>query len=95
VPLALKRLAKKGIFDGLIALSAVIYGETDHYEYVCTQVNDGCGRVMLDENIPIGFGVLTVKHREHAMARAGGHKGNAGGEAAEAVLHMLSIFEQI
>jgi 6,7-dimethyl-8-ribityllumazine synthase len=95
IPLTLKRLAQTGKFSALVALGAVIYGETDHYQYVCEQVNDGCLRVTLDENIPIGFGVLTVRSRDQAMARSGGAKGNAGGEAAEAALHLVSVFEQI
>jgi 6,7-dimethyl-8-ribityllumazine synthase len=95
IPLTLKRLAKTKRFDALVALGAVIYGETDHYQYVCEQVNQGCLRVTLDENIPIGFGVLTVRSHEQAIARSGGAKGNAGAEAAEAALHLVSLFEQI
>ena len=95
IPLTLQRLAQSKKFDALIALGAVIYGETDHYEYVCQQVNQGAMRVMLDEAIPIGFGVLTVRVRDQAVARSGGAKGNAGAEAAEAVLHQISVLEQI
>jgi 6,7-dimethyl-8-ribityllumazine synthase len=95
IPLTLKCLAQSKKFDALIALGAVIYGETDHYEYVCQQVNQGSMQVMLDESIPIGFGVLTVRLREQAIARSGGAKGNAGGEAASAVLHQVSLLRQI
>jgi 6,7-dimethyl-8-ribityllumazine synthase len=95
IPLTLKRLAQTKQFDALVALSAVIYGETDHYQYVCDNINQGCSRVTLDENIPIGFGVLTVRSREHAIERSGGKKGNAGAEAAEVALHLISVLEQI
>jgi 6,7-dimethyl-8-ribityllumazine synthase len=95
IPLTLKRLAQAQKFDALIALGAVIYGETDHYHYVCDLVSQGCHQIMLDENIPIGFGVLTVREKEQAIARSGGTKGNAGAEAAEAALHLVSVFEQI
>ena len=95
VPLVLKRLAQTKQFNGLVALSAIIYGETDHYHYVCDNINQGCARVALDENIPIGFGVLTVRSREQAIERSGGKKGNAGAEAAEAALHLTSVLEQI
>ncbi len=94
IPLALQQLARTKKFDALVALGAVIYGETDHYHYVCDHVNSGVGRVMLDESIPIGFSVLTVRDSAHAVARAGGAKGNAGAEAAEAALLMISILQE-
>jgi len=91
IPFAAQQLARTGRYAGIVALGAVIYGETDHYHYVCDQVNQGCQRVMLDESIPIGFGVLTTKTVAHAKARAGGDKGNAGSEAATAVLKMIHL----
>jgi len=91
IPYALQTLARSQRFDALIALGAVIFGETDHYHYVSQQVSQGCQRIMLDEAIPIAFGVLTVKTHEQAMARTGGNKGHLGKESAVAVLKMLQI----
>lgn len=93
IPLMVQRIAKK--FDAVIALGAVIYGETDHYHYVCQQVNQGCQRVMLDESLPVIFGVLTVQSRELALARVGGKKGHVGVEAAEAAIKMLDVLMTI
>ncbi len=95
VPFALQRLARTGQYEALIAFGAVIYGETDHYHYVCKQVNDGCQRVMLDESIPVIFGVLTTKNFEQAHARAFGQKEFFGTEAAKVALNMVSVTRQI
>lgn len=95
IPFAVQRLARCKTVDAVIALGAVIYGETDHYHYVCEQVNQGCRRVMLDESLPVIFGVLTVRTMAQAKARTGGDKGNMGAEAASAALEMVSVTEQI
>ena len=91
IPVACKWLAESGNIDGVVALGAVIFGETDHYEHVCTAANKGCMDVMLTTGIPIGFGVLTVRELAQAKARSGGEKGNAGKEAAEAVVQMITL----
>jgi len=93
IPLMVQRIAKQ--YDAVIALGAVIYGETDHYHYVCQQVNQGCQRVMLDESLPVIFGVLTVQSRELALSRVGGKKGHVGIESAEAVIKMLDLLMMI
>ncbi|MCD8524485.1 MAG: 6,7-dimethyl-8-ribityllumazine synthase [Gammaproteobacteria bacterium] len=93
IPLMVQRIAKQ--YDAVIALGAVIYGETDHYHYVCQQVNQGCQRVMLDESLPVIFGVLTVQSRELALARVGGKKGHVGVESAEAAIKMLDLLMMI
>ncbi|MDX1630644.1 MAG: 6,7-dimethyl-8-ribityllumazine synthase [Thermoanaerobaculia bacterium] len=93
IPLALDRLAAAGRFDGLVALGAVIRGETPHFEYVSSGCAEGILRVSLDHGIPVGFGVLTCDTGEQAMARAGGEKGNKGREAAEAALEMVNLLK--
>ncbi|MDF2529825.1 MAG: ribH [Gammaproteobacteria bacterium] len=95
IPLTAQWLANQKQADGIIALGAVIFGETDHYHYVCDAVNQACMRVMLDNQIPVGFGVLTVREHSQALARSGGNKGNVGAEAAQAVLNMLSVKEKL
>lgn len=95
IPLAVKKLLPK--VDGVIALGAVIRGETPHFEYVCRGVTDGILRLNLDFEKPVSFGVLTTETVEQAQARAGliGDKGNKGAEAALALLEMLDISEQL
>jgi 6,7-dimethyl-8-ribityllumazine synthase len=90
LPLIAKYAAESGRFDGVICLGAVIRGETDHYDYVCTGATDGIMRVALDTGVPCGFGVLTVDTMEQARDRvAGGSKRDTGRHAVEAVLAAL------
>jgi 6,7-dimethyl-8-ribityllumazine synthase len=88
--------ARSGRFDGVICLGAVIRGETDHYDYVCSAASDGILRVALDTGVPCGFGVLTVDTMEQALARVeGGDKRDTGAHAAEAVLAALDVRRQL
>jgi 6,7-dimethyl-8-ribityllumazine synthase len=93
IAFAAQHIARQKKVDAIIALGAIIYGETDHYQYVCQHVTNGCRRVMLDESIPVIFGVLTVQSRELALARTGGKKGHVGIESAEAAIKMLSLLQ--
>lgn len=95
IPIAAKRLAKTKRYKAIIALGAVIRGETTHYDYVCAQVSQGCQYVMLEEDIPVIFGVLTTENEEQAMARAKGEHGNKGRDAVDAACEMISVLEQI
>lgn len=94
IPLAARQFARHQEYDAVICLGAVIRGETDHYEYVCRQVSDGCQRVALDCDLPIIFGVLTTKNEEQALARAGGAQGHKGRDAAEAAVEMVHFMRQ-
>lgn len=91
IPLAAQALAESGRFQALVALGAVIRGETPHFDFVAGECSRGVLRVMLDRGIPIGFGVLTVNDAEQAMERAGGRLGNKGEDAALAALEMLAL----
>jgi 6,7-dimethyl-8-ribityllumazine synthase len=91
LPFIAKLAAESHRFDGVICLGAVIRGETDHYDYVCSAASDGILRVSLDTGVPCGFGVLTVDTMEQALARvAGGEKRDTGRHAVEAVLACLA-----
>lgn len=88
IPAALKLLAEQRDLDGLVALGAVIRGETPHFDFVCQGCTQGCMEVGLRYGIPVGFGLLTCDSTEQASARAGGKGGNKGEEAAEAAIRM-------
>ncbi|KHD88247.1 MAG: 6,7-dimethyl-8-ribityllumazine synthase [Bdellovibrio sp. ArHS] len=94
LPLACQAFLDAGC-DGVVALGAVIRGETSHYDYVCNSVTDGITRLMLDYKKPIGFGVLTTENEEQALARAGGAHGNKGEEAAQVVMEMIGLTQEI
>ncbi len=91
IPLALEELASAGEVDGLVALGAVIRGETSHYDYVCAQASAGIARVGADHRLPVGFGLLTCETTAQAAERAGGKAGNKGAEAAVAALEMADL----
>lgn len=85
LPLLCRAAAEAG-FDAVVALGAVIEGETDHYHHIATSAAAGLMSAMLQSGVPIGFGVLTVRQGEQATARAAPGPGNKGAEAAEAAL---------
>lgn len=91
LPLAAEELAVGGRFDGLIALGAVIRGETPHFDFVCQGCAGGLARVGERHRIPIGFGVLTCDTSAQAEERAGGKAGNKGWDAALAALEMADL----
>jgi 6,7-dimethyl-8-ribityllumazine synthase len=90
LPLAAKFCAESGRYAGVACLGAVIRGETDHYEYVCSAAASGIARVQLDTAVPCAFGVLTVDTMEQALARLG-EKRHQGEDAARAVLRMAEL----
>jgi 6,7-dimethyl-8-ribityllumazine synthase len=94
LPLAAKALLDAGC-DGVVALGAVIRGETSHYDYVCSAVERGCTELALRTGKPVGFGILTTDNDEQALDRAGGRHGNKGAEAAQVTVEMVSLIRQI
>lgn len=95
IPLAAQRLLESEKWDAVICLGCVIRGETTHDQHINTTISNALGMLSLDYSKPVAFGVLTCNTLEQAQARCGGAVGNKGVEAAEAVLHMLSLFEKI
>ncbi len=85
LPLFAQRLAAAG-YDAIVALGAVIEGETDHYEHVAHRASEGLMRVTLDTGVPVSFGVLAVRNPAHARARSAPGPGNKGAEAAVAAI---------
>lgn len=91
IPFIANRLAKRGEVQAIIALGAVVRGETSHYDYVCDQVSQGCQRVMLDHDIPVIFGVLTTENDDQAWDRLGGKHGHKGREAVDCAVEMRTL----
>jgi 6,7-dimethyl-8-ribityllumazine synthase len=90
-PLALQRLAQSGDYDALVALGAVVRGETYHFEIVANESAAGVAGVQLEFGIPIGNGILTTDTDEQALARADAK----GFEAAQAALELANLMEAI
>jgi len=95
IPLVLKKLALSDEFDALIALSAVIRGDTPHFDYVAAEASKGVAQVCLETGVPISFGVLTTNTIEQAVERAGTKSGNKGFDAALAAIEMANVCEQL
>ena len=92
LPLIAKYAAQSGRYDAIVCLGAVIRGETDHYDYVCSAATAGISEVALQTGVPCGFGVLTVDTMEQALDRvAGGSKRDTGAHAAAAALASLAV----
>jgi 6,7-dimethyl-8-ribityllumazine synthase len=96
LPLIAKYAAESGRYAAVVCLGAVIRGETDHYEYVCSESSRGIQEVQLATGVPCGFGVLTVDTMEQALARAaGGSKRDTGRHAVEAALASLTVKQDL
>ncbi|MGI2259108.1 6,7-dimethyl-8-ribityllumazine synthase [Shewanella sp. GXUN23E] len=95
LPLAARRVAASGQFDGIIALGAVIRGGTPHFDFVAGECNKGLAQVSLEFDVPVSFGVLTTDTIEQAIERSGTKAGNKGGEAALGLLEMVNVLQQL
>lgn len=95
LPLAARLLLNTERYDGLVAVGAVIRGETSHFDFIATEASRGLADVSAQSETPIGFGVLTCDTDEQAEARAGGSHGNKGWDTAVAVLEMIDLANRI
>jgi 6,7-dimethyl-8-ribityllumazine synthase len=94
-PLAIKKLAASHRYQALIALGCVIRGATAHFDYVAGEASRGIAHVSLTDEIPVGFGILTVDTIEQAIERAGTKAGNKGVDAALAAIQMANVLRQL
>ena len=95
LPLAARRALESGRYDALVALGAVIRGDTPHFDFVAGEASRGLALVCIDAGIPVGFGLLTCDTMDQALARAGGVHGNKGWDAALAALETTDVLDQI
>jgi 6,7-dimethyl-8-ribityllumazine synthase len=86
LPVAARGLLDRGGYEAIVALGAVIRGETAHFDYIAGEASRGLMQLQLDYGVPVGFGLLTCDTLAQALARAGGDAGNKGYEAAAAAL---------
>jgi 6,7-dimethyl-8-ribityllumazine synthase len=95
IPTVAAEVLARGGCDAVVALGAVIRGETPHFEYVSDGVSRGITDLSRQHRVGIGFGVLTVNTVAQAEERAGGKLGNKGFEAAQTALEMTSVLRQL
>jgi 6,7-dimethyl-8-ribityllumazine synthase len=91
LPAAARRLCNSGRYDGVLALGALIRGDTDHYELLAAEVTKGLAQVNLKSDVPLSFGVLTCDTLEQALHRAGTKAGNKGAEAMTSLIEMVNL----
>ena len=95
LPMGARILATSGFVDAVICLGAVLRGDTAHFEYVSNGTTTGILRAGLDTGVPVIFGLLTVDTLDQALARAGGHVGNKGYEAALSAIETANLLRVI
>ena len=95
LPIAARRLLATERYHALVAVGAVIRGDTPHFDYVAGEASRGLANASEDFDTPIGFGLLTCDNKAQAEARAGGEHGNKGWDAALAALEMVDLFDRL
>jgi len=95
LPVTAKALVSAKRHDAIIALGAVIRGETPHFDHVANQASSGLAAVQLESATPVAFGVLTTNTVEQAIDRAGGKSGNKGYDAAMTAIEMADLMRRL
>lgn len=95
LPPVVRRIAESPGCDAIVALGAVIRGETAHFDFVAAECAAGLARVATETGVPVAFGVLTTDTVEQALERAGGAEGNKGSDAARAAIELASLMRKL
>jgi 6,7-dimethyl-8-ribityllumazine synthase len=95
LPVLAKELATQKRHDAIICLSAVIRGDTPHFDYIAAEVSKGLAQTSLESGVPVSFGVLTCETLEQAIDRAGAKSGNKGFDAAMSAVEMGNLMRKL
>jgi 6,7-dimethyl-8-ribityllumazine synthase len=95
LPLAVAVAAESRRYDAIVALGAVIRGETDHYEHIAREASAGLAAASREWRTPVGFGLLTVDKEAQARERSAPGPGNKGAEAARAAVAMVAVLRKL
>jgi 6,7-dimethyl-8-ribityllumazine synthase len=95
LPLVAAEVARQHRYDAVICLSAVIRGETPHFDYVAAEAAKGVAHVALETGVPVAFGVLTTNNLEQAIDRAGAKGGNKGFDAAMTAIETANLLRAL
>ena len=95
LPLIAKEVALTGKYDAIIALGAVIRGDTPHFDYVAAEASKGLANVGLEHRVPVLFGVLTCDTLDQALIRAGSKAGNKGSDCALGAIEMANLLKNV
>ena len=94
IPLVTKKIAQASKVDGIIALGALIRGDTPHFDFISAEVTKGLAQISMEDGVPISYGVLTVESIEQGIERAGSKAGNKGTDAAFALVETLNLIKE-
>ncbi len=94
IPLVAKKIALGKKVDGIIALGAIIRGDTPHFEFLSAEVTKGLAQISMEDGVPVSFGVLTVDSIEQGIERAGSKVGNKGTDSAFALVETLNLIKE-
>ena len=95
IPVVARKLVQSRRYEALIALGAVIRGQTPHFDYVAGECAGGIARIALESGVPVAFGVLTTDTVEQAVDRAGGKAGNKGADCALVAIEMANLLRRL
>ena len=95
IPGAVSAIIKKGNSDIIVTIGCIIEGETPHFDYIATETARAIMNMIIKNNIPIGFGVLTTNNMKQAIERSGNNDANKGREAMIAALEMFEVYKKI
>ncbi len=95
VPFAVKRAALSGKYDAIVAVGAIIRGQTPHFDFLAAQVTKDLSQVALETGVPVCSGIITTETTEQAVERAGVKSGNRGSEAALGALEMANLVKEL
>jgi len=91
IPLVAGEVARQHRYDAVICLSAIIRGDTPHFDYIAAEAAKGLSQVATETGVPVAFGVLTTNTLEQAIDRAGTKGGNKGFDAAMTAIEMANL----
>ena len=95
MPLAAAEVARKKAHDAIICLSAVVRGDTPHFDFIAAEATKGLAQTSLQTGVPIAFGILTTNTLEQAIDRAGAKSGNKGFDAAVSAVEMGNLMRAL
>ena len=95
LPVVARELAARKRHDAIICLSAVIRGDTPHFDYIASEASKGLAQTAMEFGVPVSFGVLTCETLEQAIDRAGAKSGNKGFDAAMTAVEMGNLMRQL
>jgi len=95
IPPVVRRLCGSSEIDGVVALGALIRGETPHFDVLAASVSQALAQIALDSRVPVIFGVLTTDTAAQAIERSQDNERNKGWEAARCVVEMINLYRRM